>query len=84
MQTLSDVMDALGGVTAVSQMLSKPLGTVSAWKTRGSVPAEYWQGLLNGARQRGLTDITSDLLVQIHTPAIAPGAPNSSETAGEG
>ena len=81
MQTISDVIDALGGVTNVSRIIGKPIGTVSAWKTRGSIPIEHCQALVAAGRDQGRDDITSDLLVRLHAPQPSAPAPSPEEAA---
>jgi hypothetical protein len=47
---------------------------VAAWKQRGSIPVAYWRQLVSAARRRGLSDVTSDLLIELHdqTDSRAP------------
>lgn len=65
MKSVSDVIDALGGVTAASTALKLPLGTVSAWKTRNSIPFEYWDRIVAIAKRRGEGDLTFEALAGI-------------------
>lgn len=46
--------------------LDLPYSTVAAWKQRGSIPVAYWRQLVSAARRRGLSDVTSDLLIELH------------------
>jgi hypothetical protein len=39
LETASDVIDALGGTTAVSKLTGASLSTVSNWRTFGKFPA---------------------------------------------
>ena len=66
MTTLDIIFERLGGYGAVAKALDVPAGTASAWKTRGSIPAQYWQPLLHSehARDRGLT---ADDLIDAHS-----------------
>ena len=65
MESVSSIFAALGGVTAVAAMLGAPLGTISAWKTRDSIPSEYWDALVAAAQKRGLVEITFELLAKL-------------------
>lgn len=65
MESASDIIESLGGVTAVAAALSVPLGTASAWKTRDSIPPEYWETLVAEAVRRGIEGVTLDLLARI-------------------
>lgn len=64
MRSVSEIVDALGGLTAVAAALDLPLTTVSSWKSRDSVPVSYWSPLLAAARKRGVA-ITVDCFAQI-------------------
>lgn len=72
MDTIDSVLDALGGVTKVSTYLSVwlgepvPVGTVSAWKTRGSVGDRYRPGLVLMARERRVAGVTFESLTLMH------------------
>jgi hypothetical protein len=46
--------------------LGVPYPTVAAWKQRGSIPASYWRRLLRAAKARRLTQVTADLLTDLH------------------
>lgn len=45
MQTASEIIRALGGPAAIARGINAPIGTVSAWGTRNSIPPEYWLDL---------------------------------------
>jgi hypothetical protein len=71
MESVEAVIDSLGGVTKVAAYLSLqgevvPLGTVSAWKTRGSVPDRYRGGLIQMAGELGIEGITYESLTLMH------------------
>jgi hypothetical protein len=53
--------------------IGMPYPTVSSWKQRGSIPAAYWRDIIQAARGRGHSEITADLLVDVH--AREPQAP---------
>ena len=44
--TVTDIIDELGGPTAISAVLGLPPTTVANWKARGSIPARYHAELL--------------------------------------
>lgn len=75
MQSVSDVIEAVGGVTAVSRALGKPVGTVSAWKTRESIPSEQHAALVDAAQALGRHDVTFELIARLHAaPSPSLGA----------
>lgn len=63
--SINDLFAALGGYTAVAEAASVPVGTASAWKTRGSIPPEYWPAVVKAAAERGRSDITFEALANI-------------------
>lgn len=74
MKTIGSIFDDLGGYEVVAAAAHVPHGTASAWKTRGAIPARYWQALLDSeiAKEKGLT---ADALI------IAHGAKRETEAA---
>lgn len=61
-QTASDIIKELGGPNAVAAGIGAPLGTVSAWSTRDSIPSDYWSSLVKFAAVRGKDEISYELL----------------------
>jgi len=66
MSDLTTIFDNLGGVTCVARETGLPLGTVSAWKTRGSIPARHWTALVALAKRRGAKAVTHAALAEAH------------------
>lgn len=72
MDTIDSVIDVLGGVTKVAAYLTAqlgepvPVGTVSAWKTRGSVGDRYRPGLVRMARELRIAGVTYENLTLMH------------------
>lgn len=64
--SISNIFSALGGTAAVARALGVGPSTASEMKRRGRIPAEYWRDLLRTARAAGHSDITADLLVELH------------------
>ena len=80
MRTASDIIAALGGYRSVATATGKPVGTVSAWLTRGAIPPRMWPNLVAIAAEQGVTEISIDLLFRIYS-ANAAGSSPPSETA---
>ena len=78
MQSFSDIIDRLGGSTALARALDRPAGTVRQWRNRNSVPAWQWSRLVSVARARGLTSVTPEALAEI----AASRPPASQKAAG--
>lgn len=72
---VSAISDALGGVTAAARLFGVPLGTMSAWKTRGAIPPEHWPRLLDLAAQHGIRGLTFEGLTRDFARKRAAKAP---------
>lgn len=59
---VSDIIEELGGPTAVSNALSVPTNTVVNWKGRNSIPARYHAGVLRFAGDK----LTAERLIEAH------------------
>jgi len=69
MKTVGELIDALGGHRKLAAALGVPSGTVSAWKSRGAIPARAWPGLVARARKNDLFDLSLDMLADLHGAA---------------
>ena len=65
MKTAADVIDALGGYRRLASAIGVPPTTVSAWKSRGSIPAHQWSKLVEQARQVRLNGVTLESLASL-------------------
>ena len=72
-KTVADVIALLGGNAALARMLGVGASTASEMKRRGRIPAEYWRDLVRGARVQGHSQVTADLLMDIHARVDGPG-----------
>lgn len=61
MMTFREIIDAFG-YASLAAALRLPPGTVSAWKTRGSIPHQYWREIQFEARKRRLRGVTYSAL----------------------
>lgn len=80
MLTVPKIIDDLGGAAVLAANLGLPLGTVSAWKTRASIPSERWAAIVSQATATGKLDITLEVLAGL-AAARAESAPPSQEVA---
>lgn len=87
MKGIDQILALWPSLAEVGRDLGVPYSTVAAWKQRGSIPVAYWRALTEAARVRGLREVTSGLLVELHDPrgAEAPAglAEPAPATAGE-
>jgi hypothetical protein len=67
-RTMVEAMDnseaiivALGGTGAVAGALGQSDSTVSSWRTRG-IPAGHWAAVVALAAERGVKDVTLEVL----------------------
>lgn len=79
MQTVSEVFAAFGGYGGLAAALKVPTGTASAWKTRDSIPAEYWGDVVAAASERSIAGVTLEALAKMaaskrRPPTDAPPA----------
>lgn len=65
MQTFSQIIDALGGYAKAADAIGVPTGTVSAWKTRDSIPPAYWHRLVNAATAMNLAGVSLEALARM-------------------
>lgn len=65
-ETVDDVFTAFGGPAVVMRILDLKRSTATEIKRRGSIPVEYWPGLIEAAPRYGISGLTSDKLLQIH------------------
>ena len=82
MRSINDVFDGLGGVTAVGVVLKLPLGTVSAWKTRESIPPEYWTKIVSVAERLGVEGLTLEFLASLAAKAAKRRRADSEQARG--
>lgn len=74
MQTVRDIIKALGGNTAVGRIIGKGPSTVSEMSRRGRIDVSYWPALVNAASDQDLAardkreafTLTNDILVEAH------------------
>jgi hypothetical protein len=66
MQNVSELCNVWPSDADLARDLGVPYPTVAAWKQRGSIPASYWRRLLRAAKARRLTQVTADLLIDLH------------------
>lgn len=73
MRTVPDLIAAFGGPTAFSKVIGKRPSTASEMKRNCSIPVDYWPAIIAAAAEKGMKDVSADLLMRIH--ADAPPSP---------
>jgi len=66
METVSDILEALGGPTKVAEALNRPDVTPRQWRRRGNIPTDYWPDLITLGKRLG-KPITADALLRACT-----------------
>lgn len=66
MQTISAVIERLGGASVLASKLHLPSTTVASWKHRGSIPVDHWRKLVATAEEAAVDGITYEKLVELH------------------
>lgn len=72
--TISDLIEAFGGVSAFARIIGKGQSTAGEMKRSGSIGVRYWPMIIAAARERGeeLDWVTSEVLLQMHTSNTKP------------
>ena len=68
MESHSDVIENLGGYLKLADALGLPKGTVSAMKSRNSIPPEHWPAVASEAQKQGSSKITVEMLAELRSP----------------
>ncbi len=55
-------------VAYIAALMDCPLGTISAWKSRQSIPIGYWRKFITVCHRFEMSHVTSDTLVAAHAP----------------
>jgi hypothetical protein len=83
MQNVAELFSLWPSDADLVRDLGLPYQTVVAWKQRGSIPVAYWYNLIRAAHRRGLSQVTSECLVELHgrdgRKGKPPSKPKSSE-----
>ena len=71
-RTVANLIDALGGPSAVARALSTPrkpmaISTVSEMKQTGSINVRHWPKIIALAEAKNYGTITSEFLMRLHT-----------------
>ena len=71
MNTIPELIDAFGGVTAFSRVIEKGPSTASEMKRNRSIHVDYWPRIIEAAKVRGLRGVTADFLMRLHARETA-------------
>jgi hypothetical protein len=83
MDKIAEIIELLGGSTAIAEYLSNRAPnqhverqTVSNWKLRGSIPGEYWYEIVEMSRSKRVPGINYNFLARLHSrlPRISTAA----------
>jgi hypothetical protein len=66
MKSVRDVILALGGTTVIARKLGLSRQLVHFWGNRNSIPAAYWEELVNLAGKSGVS-LSPERLMRIHS-----------------
>lgn len=69
MNTVEEVFAGFGGTSAFAGALGLNLSTASEMRRRSSIPVRYWPKLIDAARERDITGIDNNSLVEMHVRA---------------
>lgn len=64
-----ELIDALGPAWLSRQFGHRNASTVSGWKSRNTIPPEYWMIVIASAEARGIQGVSNDTLSRWHAEA---------------
>ena len=67
MNSITHLFDALGGPAVIGRGVGITTEHAAAMRRRGSIPVSYWPKLIESAAQRGVSGVTYDALVALHS-----------------
>lgn len=67
--TIPELIDAFGGPAAFGRVIGKGASTASEQKRSGRLGVEYWDVVIAAAPGAGVSGVTYELLVRMHTSA---------------
>jgi hypothetical protein len=65
METFSDLVDGFGGAAKMAPQISESPNTIRQWVARGSVPARYWQQIIEAAQRLSVRGVTYAALAEL-------------------
>lgn len=69
--TIPELIDRFGGITAFSKVIEKGVSTASEMKRNRSIHVEYWPKIIGAAEQLGIEGVTADSLMHLHVGEAA-------------
>lgn len=67
MNSIADIVAALGGPSNIARALEASPRLVTDWRRNGSIPVRYWPALQAAAEDHGVS-LSYEQLVAIHSP----------------
>jgi hypothetical protein len=71
MNTVPELIDAFGGVTAFSRVIGKRPSTASEMKRNRSIHVDYWPRIIEAAAERGIEGVSAEFLMRLHAKEAA-------------
>jgi hypothetical protein len=75
MISIPNLINALGGSTAVAAALGLPGTTVASWKSRRSIPCGYWPQLVELGHANKVEDLTLQRLAELSVGVLTDRGP---------
>lgn len=67
--SVPELIDALGPSWLSRQFGHKNASTVSGWKSRSTIPPEYWMMVIAAAEEKSVPGVSNDTLAHWHAKA---------------
>lgn len=81
MMTIPELLDRLGGLKKVPELLGVSAQAVSNMKSRNTIPPKHWLTLVRAAQNAGLEGVTFEAMAELNAdqdPALdAPARPGA-------
>jgi hypothetical protein len=79
MRNVSDVLQIWSRSVDLARELNVSPPRITDWKNRNSIPPAYWRDIVNAACRRGHTEVSADLLADLHARNAKSDAPGFGE-----
>jgi hypothetical protein len=73
MKKVSDIFDAVGGPAQMARLLNLKPSTSTEMKRRQSIPARYWEPLVEGCKAAGIRGVNYSVLAAAHSHKARTG-----------
>ena len=66
MTSISELFDKIGGPFQMAKISGAGAAAAAKWKERQSIPVRYWPPIVAHCREKRISGVTYEILVQMH------------------